>query len=151
MTPNLCFSLTARLVVRSVPNMNLNRREFLRASTLSAAVLTSAQFANAADAPKKSSIRLAIATYSYWHFRTAKVPIETVIDKAAELDVPGVDVLHRQMDSEEPAYVRKLKRHAFSRGVALVCLSIHQNFVSPKEEERKKNIQHTIKCIELAA
>ena len=131
--------------------MNLNRREFLRASALSTAALTSVPFVHAADSPKKNGVRLAIATYSYWHFKTAKVPIETVIDKAAELDVPGVDVLHRQMDSEEPAYVRKLKRHALSRGVALVCLSIHQNFVSPKEEERKKNIQHTIKCIELAA
>jgi L-ribulose-5-phosphate 3-epimerase len=145
------FSLTARIAPRSLLCMNLNRREFLRASSLSAALLTSAQFSGAAAPSKKAAIRLAIATYSYWHFKTAKVPIEYVIDKAAELDVEGVDVLHRQMDSEEPAYVRKLKRHALSRGVALVCLSIHQNFVSPKEEERKKNIQHTIKCIELAA
>src|ERR1051326_4303045 len=46
-------------------------------------------------------IRLGIATYSYWHFKTAKVPIETVIDKASEIGVEGLDILHRQMDIPE--------------------------------------------------
>lgn len=104
-----------------------------------------------ASAGKRNPVRLAIATYSYWHFRPPKVSIETVIDKAAELGAEGVDLLHRQMDSEEPAYVRKLKRHALSRGVSLVCLSIHQDFVDPSAEERAKNIKHTIRCIELAS
>jgi len=100
---------------------------------------------------KAPRVRLAIATYSYWHFRPPKVSIETVIDKAAELEVEGVDLLHRQMDNEDAAYVRKLKRHALSRGVALVCLSIHQDFVDPSAEERDKNVKHTIHCIELAS
>jgi sugar phosphate isomerase/epimerase len=34
--------------------------------------------------------------------------------------------------------------------VDLICLSIHQDFVDPSAEERQKNIEHTIKCIELA-
>src|SRR5437762_3543047 len=131
--------------------MNLNRRDFLVASALTGAGLAARTAVAAPRTPTKSGVRLAIATYSYWHFRTAKVPIEYVIDKAADLGVEGVDLLHRQMESEEGSYVRKLKRHALSRGVALVCLSIHQNFVSPKAEERTKNIQHTIKCIELAS
>jgi hypothetical protein len=50
--------------------------------------------------------------------------------------VPGVDILHRQMDLEEKApldaaaraYCQKLKRHALTNGVDLICLSIHQNF-----------------------
>src|SRR6266705_947827 len=108
--------------------MKLHRRDFLRASAVTAATLSAASLAAGAPAAKKSAPRLAIATYSYWHFKTTKVPIEHVIDKAAELNVEGVDVLHRQMDSEDATYVRKLKRHALSRGVALVNLSIHQNF-----------------------
>ena len=43
-------------------------------------------------------IKLGIASYSYWHFKTTKVPIETVMDRAAELGAEGVDILHRQMD-----------------------------------------------------
>src|SRR5262249_41168780 len=35
-------------------------------------------------------------------------------------------------------------------GLDLVMLSIHQDFVYPKAEDRKKNIDHTIHCIELA-
>src|SRR5689334_4036037 len=132
--------------------MKTSRRHFLSAAALATtANLLAPDSASAAAVGKRSPVRLAIATYSYWHFRPPKVTIETVIDKAAELGVQGVDVLHRQMDSEEPAYVRKLKRHALSRGVALVNLSIHQNFVSPKADERQKNIDHTIKCIELAS
>src|SRR6476620_9476230 len=130
--------------------MKIDRRHFLAASALGASSLTAPFTTPAADS-RSPKIRLAIATYSYWHFRPPKVSIEAVIDRAADLGVEGVDVLHRQMDSEEPGYVRKLKRHALSRGVALVNLSIHQNFVSPKADERQKNIDHTIKCIELAS
>jgi len=58
--------------------------------------------------------------------------------------------LHRQMENEEPAYLQKLKRHAFVNGIDLICLSIHQDFVSPDPAERQKNIEHTIRCMELA-
>jgi sugar phosphate isomerase/epimerase len=78
------------------------------------------------------------------------VPIEHVIDEAAKLEVEGVDILHRQMESEEPQYLQKLKRHAFLNGIDLICLSIHQDFVTPDAEERRKNIEHTVHCMELA-
>lgn len=132
----------------------LNRRQFLAATALTSAGAIAPANAGATTAP----IKLGISSYSYWHFRTAKVPIETVIDKAAVLEVAGVDILHRQMDLEERgpltgatrAYCQKLKRHAFRSGVDMICLSIHQDFVDPDAEQRKKNIDHTIKCIELA-
>jgi sugar phosphate isomerase/epimerase len=95
-------------------------------------------------------IRLAVSTYSYWHFRTERYPIERVIDDAARLGFDGVEILHRQMTDESPAYVNKLKQAAFRHGLALPMLSIHQDFVSPKAEERKEAVAHTIRCIELA-
>src|SRR5689334_17293682 len=96
------------------------------------------------------SIRLGISTYSYWHFRGPKFPIETVIERASALGVQGVEVLHRQMESEERAYCQKLKRHAFMNGIDLIGLSIHQNFVSPDAEERRRQVEHTLHCVELA-
>ena len=117
----------------------------------------------AASPPKsaapKTRVQLAIASYSYWHFREPKVSIESVIEKTAALGVAGVDVLHRQMDlpEKEPltpehrASLRRLKRHAFNHGVALVCLSTHQTFVSPDPDVIAKNIAHTNKCIEICA
>jgi sugar phosphate isomerase/epimerase len=99
----------------------------------------------------KPRIKLSISSYSYWHFKEKKFPIETVIDEAAKLGVEGIDILHRQMESEDKNYINKLKRQAFVNGIAFTCLSIHQSFVSPDKEVLRKEIEHTIKCIALAA
>ena len=95
-------------------------------------------------------MKLGVSTYSYWHFTPERVEIETVIDKAAELDLDGVEILHRQMASEEKNYLQNLKRRAFIQGLDLYALSIHQGFVFPDVGERNKNVDHTIHCIELA-
>ena len=95
-------------------------------------------------------IQLGVSAYSYWHFKPTKVPIEHVIAEAAKLDLDGVEVLHRQMESEEPAYLQRLKRLAFVNGLDLYALSIHQGFVSPDPDRRRENIDHTNHCIELA-
>ena len=99
----------------------------------------------------KPRIKLSISSYSYWHFKEKKFPIESVIDEAAKLGVEGIDILHRQMQSEDKNYINKLKRHAFLNGIAFTCLSIHQSFVSPDKEVLRKEIEHTMKCIALAA
>jgi len=143
--------------------MKLPRRSFLAATGLATAgvsvgVGAAAEPASSKAAAGKKGIKLGISTYSYWHFRPPKVSIEDVIDKAAGLGVGGVDILHRQMDmpEKEPidsagrAYLRKLKRHAFINGIDLICVSTHQNFVSPKPDEIDKNVEHTKKCIEIA-
>jgi sugar phosphate isomerase/epimerase len=96
-------------------------------------------------------IKLGISTYSYWHFLPKKVPIETVIKKASALGVEGLDILHRQLESEAPDYLMHLKKTAFVHGIDLISLSIHQDFVSPEKEDRQKAIDHTNHCIELAA
>lgn len=62
----------------------------------------------------------------------------------------GVEILHRQMGKEDNGYLQKLKQTALREGLPLCGFSIHQGFVSPDAGERQKNIDHTIKCIELA-
>ncbi|MGH9660418.1 MAG: sugar phosphate isomerase/epimerase family protein [Bryobacteraceae bacterium] len=116
----------------------LNRRAFLAAAAAPLAV--------AARRP-----RLAVSTYSYWHFRGERFPVEKVIEDAARLGFDGVEILHRQMSGETPAYLNQLKQAAFRAGVDLVMLSIHQDFVFPKPEERRKHVDHTRHCIDLAA
>jgi len=101
-------------------------------------------------APRKK-IKLGISTYSYWHFKTEKYPIERVIEHAASLGFEGVEILHRQMTDETPAYVNGLKRAAFRNGLALPMLSIHQDFVDPDPAARQKDVEHTKHCLELAA
>ena len=132
---------------------SLDRRHFFSAGA-AALVGSTLPFASTpvTAAPSKAAgrVKLALATYSYWHFTREKYPIEKVIDHAADLGVEGVDVLHMQMANEKPDYLRKLKRHAFLNGVGLVGLSIHQGFVSPDKAKRQRNIDHTIHCMELA-
>jgi sugar phosphate isomerase/epimerase len=109
--------------------------------------------AEAAGAPARSAaspIRIAVSTYSYWHFRPQRFPVEQVIENAARLGFDGVEILHRQMGDESPAYVNTLKQAAFRHGLALPMLSIHQDFISEKPEERGEAVKHTIRCIELA-
>ena len=94
---------------------------------------------------------IAVSTYSFWRFRDdSKLTIEDCIDKAASMGFDAVEILHRQMEQDSGAYLQQLKRRAFLNGVSLCGFSTHQGFVSPKPEERKKNIEHTIRCIEIA-
>jgi L-ribulose-5-phosphate 3-epimerase len=138
--------------------MKLSRRSFMAASLGSAAGLSLPIPALAQAPSPKARPKLAISTYSYWHFKTPKVPIETVLDKSAAIGVEGVDVLHQQMSIPDLAeltpdhrtYLRKLKRHAFLDGLDLICLSIHQNFVNPSAEVRAQQVAHTHKCLEIA-
>jgi L-ribulose-5-phosphate 3-epimerase len=104
----------------------------------------------AAQAAKRR-VRFGVSTYSYWHFKGDKYPIEAVIEEAGRLGFDGVEVLHVQMSGESIAYLNQLKRLAFRNGLDLIQLSIHQDFVSPDAQERRKHIDHTLHCIELAA
>jgi sugar phosphate isomerase/epimerase len=96
------------------------------------------------------TLRLGTSTYSYWHFLPEKTPIETVLDAAHNLGLHGIEILQRQLASEESSYFQKLKRHAFHLGLDIYNLSIHQDFVWESAEERQQHIDHTIHCIDLA-
>jgi sugar phosphate isomerase/epimerase len=96
------------------------------------------------------SLRLGTSTYSYWHFTPQKTPIEYVLDQAHALGLHGVELLQRQFTSEERSYLHGLKQRAFQLGLHLYNLSIHQDFVWERAEERQQQVTHTLRCIELA-
>lgn len=151
--------------------MSDNRRGFLHAAASgAAAVAASASFgagALAADtpgpAPKAEDTSgaaaagatrgnpIAVSTYSFWRFKDdSKLPIEKCIEEAARMGFDAVEILHIQMDGEDPGYLQRLKRLAFLNGMSLCGLSTHQGFVYPDEATRQKNIDHTNHVIELA-
>ena len=137
--------------------MDPQRRTFL---TASAAALTLAATGSPCPAPAapeepkgptQRPNRIAVSTYSYWQFRNKELrSVETCIDLAAEMGFDGVEILHRQMQREDNDYLQRLKRRAFLLGLDLCGFSTHQTFLSSKKEVRQKNVEHTIKCIELA-
>ena len=131
--------------------MAVTRRDALRLAAAAAVAPAAARAQQSSATAKAPRVALAVSTYSYWHFKTEKYPIERVIEHAASLGFEGVEILHRQMTDETPAYVNGLKRAAFRNGLALPMLSIHQDFVDPDPAVRQKDVEHTQRCLELAA
>ena len=133
--------------------MTTHRRAFL-AQAAAAVTLGSQPTIATAQEPKARSYRvnrIAVSTYSFWQFRHADLrDIELNIDLAAEMGFDGVELLHRQMQNEDNGYLQKVKRRAFYAGLDLCGFSIHQGFLTPDEAVRKKNVDHTIHCLELA-
>lgn len=133
--------------------MKQNRRQFLQASiaTATAATLPNAATQAIAKPAESTSNPIAVSTYSYWRYRKdTKLPIEDCIDLAAAAGFDAVEILHVQMTREDNAYLQMLKQRAFVNGLDLCGFSTHQGFVSPDPEYRQRNVDHTLKCIELA-
>ncbi|MGB2866076.1 MAG: sugar phosphate isomerase/epimerase family protein [Sedimentisphaerales bacterium] len=137
---------------------SIKRRTFLSRSVAATAALglgslssTTQTFAGQSDAESRRPNPIAVSTYSFWRFKkNLKLPIETCIDEAARMGFDGVDLLLIQMESEENSYLQKIKRHALINGLDLCCMSTHQGYVSPDKAKRQKNIDLTIKQIEIA-
>src|SRR6476469_4116256 len=125
------------------------RRDFLAAGVTAAVVGAGLMARPAVAAEPNASVgnaaranRIAISTYSFWRFlENSRVPIDECIRQSAAMGFDAVEILHRQMDGEENGYLQSLKRIAITEGVDLCGLSIHQTFVSPDAEVRKKNVE----------
>lgn len=131
--------------------MNLSRRQMLAGSLATAGAAVGRNVLGSEANPRPYRNRIAVSTYSYWRYRKdSKLPIEDCIDLAAKAGFDGVEILHIQMRREDNAYLQMLKRRAFVNGLDLCGFSTHQGFVSPDPDIRQKNVDHTIRCIELA-
>ena len=140
---------------------SMNRRKFGQLAAVAAAAspwnVASGQESASAAASSPSPRRpnpIAISTYSFWRFRdnpTDRLSIEQCIDEAARMGFDALEILHIQMfDDESPARLQRLKRQALVNGLDLCGFSTHQGFVSPDEAKRQHNIDHTIRCMQLA-
>ncbi len=128
--------------------MSIDRRAFLTATAGSLAV---SQLPAAEPTAKARPNRIGVSTYSFWQFKHNELrDVEKCIDLAANMGFDGVEILHRQMEKEDNATLQKIKQRAFKHGLDLMGFSTHQTFLRADAAERKKNVDHTIKCIELA-
>jgi L-ribulose-5-phosphate 3-epimerase len=142
------------------PSLPVSRRNAISAlaagATLASGLLSTPSQLMAIDDPitpgsKKRRVRFGVSTYSFWQFNRKELrDIGTCIDLAAEWGFDGVEILHRQMTDESNATLQKIKQRAFVNGLDLCGFSIHQGWVSPDPEVRRKNTEHTIHCIELS-
>lgn len=129
--------------------MNQSRRSFLGATAAIAALPLGP--VTAADDVVRRSNRIGVSTYSFWQFKNDPLrPIETCIDLAGDMGFDGVELLHKQMEDESPAALQRIKRRAYLRGLDLMGFSTHQSFLYPDAAERRKNVELTIRQIEMA-
>jgi L-ribulose-5-phosphate 3-epimerase len=128
------------------------RRQFLAASAVSCAAGVSSLAAGADEVkPSSRPTRIGVSTYSFWQFKNEEYrDLEKCIDLAGEMGFDAVEILHRQMKDESASYLQHLKQRAFLNGMSLNGFSTHQGFLLPSKEERQKNVDHTVKCIEMA-
>ena len=127
------------------------RRDLLLGGAVALLGSSVVRTARAEDKPAQRRNRIAVSTYSFWRFmKDQKLPIDECVRQAGAMGFDGVEILHRQMTSEDNAYLQSIKRAAIVEGVDLCGFSIHQGFVSPDADVRKRNVDHTVKCIELA-
>jgi len=133
--------------------MRIDRRTSFQVAAAAAAATMMADSAPAQSAKKNSQrrTRFGVSTYSFWQFRNEELrPVETCIDLAAEWGFDGVEILEMQMTQTDNATLQRLKQRAFVNGLDLCGFSTHQGWLSPDQNERKKNTEKTIHSIELA-
>ena len=97
--------------------MKTTRRSFIRTGSLAAAA-AGIGFSCSGEEGKSDKKegrsqkkirrnRIGVSTYSFWQFNGPKenAPIEDCIEKAAAMGFDGIELLHRQMASEDNSYL----------------------------------------------
>jgi len=138
--------------------MGIDRRQLLVSSVAGgmAAVVSMGGPQAAATAPAATGggwrgNPIAVSTYSFWRYRAAsRLKIEDCITLAGQMGFDAVEILEKQMHRTDNAYLQSLKRQALTAGLDLCGMSTHQDFVSPKADDRAANVKKTIASIELA-
>lgn len=144
----------------------INRRNTLKtlaglavASPLAACSTSQNAMSSANIKPESKSIDRKIkhnpigtSTYSFWRFNGNRdsVTMEYCIEQSARMGFDGIELLLIQMNSEDNAYLQKIKRLALHAGLDLYGFSTHQGYVRPDKEYRDENIAKTIHQLELA-
>src|SRR5437016_6954284 len=129
------------------------RRQLLATTLAATSAVVLPNLTTADEIPQRPRPnRIATSTYSFWRFLDdSKVSIEDCIRQSAAMGFDAVEILHRQMTGAAPgdnanldnAYLQSLKKIAFTEGIDLCGLSIHQRFVSPDGAVRQNNIEPT--------
>lgn len=101
-------------------------------------------------------MKLSVSSYSFHRFGQGpegdrKPSFEAMIDACARLGVDGIELLGVHFDDTSPEALHALKQYAFRRGVALVAVSAHHNFVQPDPEKRRLEIDKVCRWVDVAA
>jgi sugar phosphate isomerase/epimerase len=149
----------------------VNRRDFLKLSTAAGLATLAASSPSRAAADRgpfnrtgKPILRLSLAAYSFRDTfpinrgkpNTKVAPGKAIdmfkfIDFCAEHGCEGTELTAYFFAEETDAYLLRLRRHAYLRGIAISGTAIGNNFSHPKGPKRDAEIAETKKWIDRAA
>lgn len=97
-------------------------------------------------------MRFGVSSYSFWHFRGDPYPVENVLNDVQRMGFDGLEILERQLGEDiSKERLHRLRKQALSLGIDIHALSTHQDFVYPSKEDRQKQIDSTIRSLDVAA
>lgn len=97
--------------------------------------------------------KFSLAAYSYRGLLQAgDMTLEEFIDDCARFGLDGTELTSYYFPAEvTPEYLRKLRMHAFRRGLDVSGTAVGNDFGSPEGEPRKKQIAHVKRWVDFAA
>lgn len=100
-------------------------------------------------------MKLAVSSYSFHRFGRgpegdARPSFAAMIDACARWGIDGIELLGVHFDDTEPATLAALKQYAFARGISLVAVSAHHNFVTPDLAKRRAEIDRLCRWVDVA-
>lgn len=103
-------------------------------------------------------LSLSVSTYSFHRFGEGPegdhLPsMEEMIDRCAGMGINGLEIIGNHLDElgrTAPEDVRELKQYAATRGVALVSVSAHHNFVQADPATRQDELDKLVRWIDIA-
>jgi len=101
------------------------------------------------------SIKLATSSYSFHRFGEGpegndKPSLREMVERCAELGLDGLELLGVHVESTAPEDLCALRGFAAQKGVALIAVSAHHNFVTPDPEKRRAELDVVAKWVDVA-
>ncbi len=133
------------------------RRGFIARAVLGTAGLAAgAGTANAIEPIVRKGpprLKLGICAYSYRQLLTRKeepMTLEGFLEKAAELDVEGVELTSYYFKDTSAAFLRRLRARAFQLGLDVAGTAVGNNFCIPPGPARDKQIENVKKWVDIS-
>jgi len=136
-----------------MPAVRSSRRQFLARTAAAAAGLAAAPAALAIEPITRKGpahLKLSICAYSYRQLLTRKekpMTLEEFLERAAELDVDGVELTSYYFRDTSPAYLRRLRARAFALGLDVSGSAVGNNFCLPAGPARDKQLESVKKWV----
>src|SRR5262249_51587381 len=104
---------------------------------------------------RSGRMKLAVSSYSFHRFGRgpepdAKPDFSALVDRCADWGLDGLEVLGLHFASTEPGELHALRQHAFRRGIPIIAVSAHHNFVTPDPAKRQEEIEKLCRWVDVA-